>query len=45
MIQHTGIIIIIIILAKPVGCGSSWDRDRTHATAATQATAVTMPDP
>ena len=28
----------------PAACGSSWARDQTCATAATQATAVTMPD-
>ena len=39
------IIIIIIILATPLACRSSRARDETHATAATQATAATMPDP
>ena len=29
----------------PVACGSSWAKDQTYATAATQATAVTTPDP
>ena len=33
----------VIFLA--VAWGSSWTRDQTHATAATWATAVTMPDP
>ena len=37
-------IIIIIILAAPMACGSSQARDRTQTTAVTQATAVTMPD-
>ena len=35
----------IIFLAASVECGSSWARDQTYATAATWATAVTMPDP
>ena len=33
------------VLAAPMACGSSWARDRTHATAATQTTAVTMANP
>ena len=33
------------LLAALAACGSSWTRDWTHATAVTQATAVTMPDP
>ena len=32
-------------LAAPVACGGSWARDQTCATAATQAAAVTTPDP
>ena len=32
-------------LAKPTAYGSSWARDQTNDIAATQATAVTMPDP
>ena len=32
-------------LAAPAACGSSWDRNRTHATAATGARAMTMLDP
>ena len=35
----------LIFLAIPVACRSSWVRDRTHATAATQTTTVTMLDP
>ena len=31
--------------AAPMACRSSWARDRTCTTAATQATAVKMPDP
>ena len=31
--------------AMPTSCGSSWTRDQTHATTATQATAMTIPDP
>ena len=34
-----------VFLAVPVACGSSWARDQTLATAATQATVVTTPDP
>ena len=34
-----------IFLATPVVCTSSWARDGTRATAATQATAMTMLDP
>ena len=34
----------IFFFAPPTACGSCWARDRT-AKAATQATAVTMPDP
>ena len=39
------IIIIIIIMAMSMACGSSQAREQTHATVATQATAVTIPDP
>ena len=31
-------------MATPTACGSSQARDQAHDTAATQATAVTMPD-
>ena len=34
-----------IVLATPVACGSAWARDRTGATAATQAAAVTTLKP
>ena len=34
-----------IVLAMPTACGSSQARDQTRATAVTQATAVTMPNP
>ena len=39
------IIIIIIILAVPTACENSWARNQTHATAVTQASAVTTLDP
>ena len=39
------IIIIIIIMAMSMACGSSQAREQTHATVATQATAVTTLDP
>ena len=35
----------IFFLAAPAVCGNSQARDQTHATAVTQAAAVTMPDP
>ena len=31
--------------ATLMACGSVWAKDQTHATAVTQATAVTVPDP
>ena len=31
--------------ATLTACGSVWAKDQTHATAVTQATAVTVPDP
>ena len=37
--------ILFYFLAAPTACGTSWARDQTQATAATQATAVTKPDP
>ena len=36
---------LFIFLAIPMACGSSQGGDRTCTTAATQAVAVTMPDP
>ena len=38
-------ILFYSFLAMPVACGSSWARDQTHATAVTQAAAVTTLDP
>ena len=35
----------ILEVFKPIACGSPQARDQTHATLATQATAVTAPDP
>ena len=35
----------ILFLAKSMAHESSWGKNQTCATAATQATAVTMPDP
>ena len=35
----------LFILAAPIAYGYSWDSDQIPAIAATQATAVTMPDP
>ena len=37
--------VIVSFLAVPTACRSSQVRGRTHATAATRATATTMPDP
>ena len=34
----------LLVFAAPVACQNSWDRDRTHATAATQAAASDMLD-
>ena len=36
---------LFFFLATPTACGSSQARDRTHSTASTPATAVTMKDP
>ena len=35
---------LVFFWASPVACRISWARDQTHATAATQVTAVTKPD-
>ena len=37
--------LLIYFVAEPMACGSSQARAGTHARAATEATAVTMPDP
>ena len=38
-------VLFCFVLAAPMACRSSRARDRTHATAMTQVTAVTLPDP
>ena len=48
LIIHTSIkslFLSFVFLAAPAACGISQARDRTHATAVTQAAAVKMPDP
>ena len=40
-IKSPSIYLFIYFLAPPMACGSSWAKDRTHATVATQATAGT----
>ena len=36
--------LLFVCLAVPMACKNSWARDQTHATAGTQATAVTALD-
>ena len=38
-------LLLFLFLAMSMACGSSWNRDRTSATAVTRAATVTMPDP
>ena len=38
-------VLLLFVLAAPVACGSSQPKDRTHATAALQAVAVTTLNP